>query len=289
MPARSNKRQAVVYFVKRHRAPPGATVTESGFLFDAQQGADREVDVVVRSIVGDDPVIIGVEVTDRKARADVTWVDSQVMKHSHMPTNRLLLVSWSGFTRGAVAKVDAQGGWVEAVTPERVPAKFVDGPKFMQEVRQQPQRIAVAFRVDGEPRALEDIPPQTALFSTDDRREVGSVGKLIERFSSLHGEQLVKDVYHHEERESLSHYTMVNDELESLGLSIEVGGDRLPLLGVSVIGELTVTGYELEWEFWRLGQTWFAMTDVTMIAGPMVYVYTPLEDGTAQVSWRPIS
>jgi hypothetical protein len=165
------------------------------------------------------------------------------MKHSHMPTNRLLLVSWSGFTRGALAKVDAQGGRVEAVTPERVSTELDVGPKFMQEVQQQPRRIALVLRIDGQPQALEDVPLQAALFSNDDGTEVGSVGDLIQRLASLRGEQLSKDVYHHEERESLSHYTMVNDELESLGLSVEIGADRLPLLGLSVIGELTVAGH----------------------------------------------
>ena len=288
MPARSNKRQAVVYFVKKHRAPAGAQVTESEFLRDAQTGEDREVDVVVRFVVGADPVIISAEVTDRKSRADVTWVDSMVMKHSHMPTGHLLLVSWSGFSKGALAKVAAQGGRVEAITPE-----LDDGievrTKFMQWIHTNPTRVGLRVRMDGGEPLLDHVPVRTALFLLADGTEVGTVGELIETFSKHQGEQFSKQVYYHEHRHSLTHYTTTNDSLEPLGLAIKVDDELIPMLGLHVIGELTIEGHELPWEFWRLGPTLFAMAEVEFQDRPMLHVLSPQQDGSETLSWRPLA
>lgn len=288
MPARSNKRQAVVYFVKKHRAPAGAQVTESEFLHDAQTGEDREVDVVVRYVVGDDPVVISAEVTDRKSRADVTWVDSMLMKHSHMPTGHLLLVSWSGFTKGALAKVAAQGGRVEALTPERDDGIEVRA-KFMHWIRTSPTRVGLRVRMDGGEPLLGNVSVQTALFLLADGTEVGTVGEMIERFSRHQGERFSKQVYYHENRESLTHYTTANDALEPLGLAIKVDDELTPVLGLHVIGELSIEGHELPWEFWRLGPTLFAMAEVEFQAMPMLCVLSPQEDGSTTLSWRPLA
>jgi hypothetical protein len=95
----------------------------------------HEVDVVVESTVGGDQVIISVEGVDHKRPANMLWVEQQIKKHEHMPTNTLALVSWSSFTPNAHKVVEAQGGWVTAVTPEqgqddgmprRAPRLFVD-------------------------------------------------------------------------------------------------------------------------------------------------------------------
>ena len=43
MPKRSNLHQAVIYYVKRHYAPPEVVVTESRMLYDRDSEEDREV------------------------------------------------------------------------------------------------------------------------------------------------------------------------------------------------------------------------------------------------------
>jgi hypothetical protein len=289
MPARSNKRQAVVYFVKKHRAPADATVTESEFLYDAQQEADREVDVVVRSNVGDDQVVISVEVTDRQRPADVTWVDSQLMKHSHMPTGQLLLVSWSGFTDGALRKITAQGGRVEAITPQ--PSDPVNlKAQFLQEIQTHPTRVALRVGGPSDERWIGEVPLNGAVYSANNGDEVGTVANLIGQLSNRaeEGERLSKDVYSHPDRESVSHYTARYDSLDELALTVDMEGDRLPVLGMEVVGELSVSGHEMDWEFWRLGSTLFALAEVPLAMGSTIYVLTPNDDETATVSWRPI-
>jgi len=51
----------------------GATVTESDFLVNRVTGERREVDVVIRLEVGPYPVMVCVEATSGKRRADSTW------------------------------------------------------------------------------------------------------------------------------------------------------------------------------------------------------------------------
>jgi hypothetical protein len=123
MPARSNDFQAVVYFVKAH-LDPDVIVTESASLPDRTTGETREVDVLLVAQVAGHLIHIGVECRDRRRKADVTWVEEMHGKHADLPTNRLVLVSASGFTKTAAIK--ARHYNIEAVTPERPIAQ--DGP-----------------------------------------------------------------------------------------------------------------------------------------------------------------
>lgn len=56
---------------------------------------------------------IGVEVTARKRPADLPWVTEQWAKHQTLPTDKLVLVAQSGFTKDAERFAGAHG--VEAV------------------------------------------------------------------------------------------------------------------------------------------------------------------------------
>ncbi|MGV9386196.1 restriction endonuclease [Nonomuraea sp. NPDC003707] len=116
MPARSNDFQAVVYFVKAH-LDPNVTVTESASLPDRTTGKPREVDVLLVAQVAGHLIHIGVECRDRSRKADVSWVEEMHGKHADLPTDRLVLVSASGFTKAAAVK--ARHYNIEAVTPER--------------------------------------------------------------------------------------------------------------------------------------------------------------------------
>ena len=71
MPKRTNEHQAVVFFVKKHIAPPDAIVTESKLLTDVSTGEKREVDIVIEFTSADEEVVISVEVTNTKRRATV--------------------------------------------------------------------------------------------------------------------------------------------------------------------------------------------------------------------------
>ena len=99
-----------MHLVRQHYAQPGVTVTESKFLNEPGVGP-REVDIVVEAEADGDPVIISLEVYQQGRRATVEWVEQQICKHRTLPTNKLVLVSASGFTRGALS-LDPPVRWV---------------------------------------------------------------------------------------------------------------------------------------------------------------------------------
>ena len=112
MPKRSNLEQAVIYEVERRFASDELEVTQSEELLDHDSGKPREVDIVMTSKVGGFPVVVSMEITAPKRKSSVTWVESMLSKHSRMPTAKLILVSWSGFSEAAMTKIAAQGGTV---------------------------------------------------------------------------------------------------------------------------------------------------------------------------------
>ena len=101
MPIRSTLLQRVVFHIQRQLAPD-AKVQESAFLPDRSTGINREVDVVVRSRVGEHEVIICVECREHRRRATIEWVEQMAMKHSSLPTSKLILITAKGFTRGCL-------------------------------------------------------------------------------------------------------------------------------------------------------------------------------------------
>jgi hypothetical protein len=114
MPARSNIFQRLVFELHRDLGP-GWHVSESRELTDSITGEPREVDVVAEAVVGGYPLLLCIEVRDRKRPSDVTWLECVAKKHDHLPTNKLVLWSSSGFSASTLTKAKALG--IEAVTP----------------------------------------------------------------------------------------------------------------------------------------------------------------------------
>ncbi len=120
MPKRTTPFQMIVHSVRKHTATPGVTVTESKELFDPQLNTTREVDVVVEGDFDGEPVVTSIEVMQHGRPASLPWVEQQIGKHQHLPTNLLVLVSKSGFSQNALARVAAEGGWVQTMSPRPV-------------------------------------------------------------------------------------------------------------------------------------------------------------------------
>ena len=85
-------------------------------LLHRRTNTEREVDVVIRSKVGEHTIVVSVECIDHSRPADITWVENMLKKHEHLPTNRLILVSRSGFYEPA--KVLAKSEGVDTYTPD---------------------------------------------------------------------------------------------------------------------------------------------------------------------------
>ncbi|MET8991935.1 restriction endonuclease [Nonomuraea wenchangensis] len=184
MPARSNDFQAVVYFVKAH-LDPNVTVTESASLPDRTSGKMREVDVLLTAHVAGHRVQIGVECRDRGRKADVPWVEEMRAKHADLPTDRLVLVSASGFTRTALIK--AQHYNIETVTPERPIAQ--DGPLALARLKHpladlhnivRRDLVAIHGQVEFDDGQLhESEPTLDHVLFTADGTEIGHIADLI--------------------------------------------------------------------------------------------------------------
>jgi len=105
MPKRSNEFQQLVFAIQCCGSNE-TCVTESKMLTDRQTGANTEVDIVVETTANDFNIVISIEVRDRKRPSTVEWVREMLGKHSTLPTNKLVLISKSGFTKEAKEKAN---------------------------------------------------------------------------------------------------------------------------------------------------------------------------------------
>ena len=108
MPKRSNAFQNLFHILHRQLAV-NATVTESKMLLDNVTGQEREVDIVIESVVAGHKVTMGVECIATKRKSCVEWVERMRGKHQNLPTDKLILVSQSGFYKSASKKAHFYG------------------------------------------------------------------------------------------------------------------------------------------------------------------------------------
>ena len=108
MPKRSNKFQHLVTLIERLFADSNARVTESKELIDKITGKPREVDIVIEHNDGVRDLVVCVECRGGYASrpATVEWVERMREKHNSFPTDKLVLVSKSGFTASAKKKAE---------------------------------------------------------------------------------------------------------------------------------------------------------------------------------------
>ncbi len=138
MPKRSNAFQQLIYAIQ-HSISDGSKVSESEFLIDKQTGAEVEVDIVIETTVNDFPVIISIEVRDRKRPATVEWIRESIGKHATLPTNKLVLVSSSGFTKEAKQKAEQNS--IDALTLDE--AEELEWSKTVSTLCKDDMKIAV--------------------------------------------------------------------------------------------------------------------------------------------------
>lgn len=74
-------------------------------------GELREVDVVVRSTIAGQPVVVAIEATDTARPASSEWVERMLGKHANLPTDKLILVANGGFY-GPARQLAEQSGAV---------------------------------------------------------------------------------------------------------------------------------------------------------------------------------
>jgi hypothetical protein len=109
MSKRSNAFQRLIKYIHEQIEPAGGTVTESACLLEKNipSPIEREVDVLIEREVNSKKVLIAVECRDRSSKDDIQWIDELIGKYLNLPVNRVIAVSNSGFTNGAVKKAYA--------------------------------------------------------------------------------------------------------------------------------------------------------------------------------------
>lgn len=304
VPARTNPRQRVVALVKEHYAGPDDVVTESKFLMDKATGDQREVDIVIESNVAGDEVVISVEVIAHERRASVTWAEQTIKKHEHLPTNLLILVSWSGFSPRALRKIASEGGHVVAVTPEqvvddgvprRMPQLWADQMELM------PEGYRMSLRMpDGTVRFPDPSPDFESAVYDANGVEVGTVALFVSKF--LGSERLMRECG------ALAHAAENRDELNAFVVGVETlgnhnlyvhrtsddGGEESAFLRIETLecrGQFKFIQTEIDMNVMHLRGKAFAAGEAPLFGTPTVWVATPHEDDpehTARISFRPI-
>lgn len=115
MPKRTNLFQKLLHHI-HSQLSDNAIVTESKMLTDRITGEEREVDIVIETKSGEYKILLSVEVKDENRKVTVEWVEQQSCKHNTLPTDKLILVSRSGFSQSALKKAAHLG--IETATIE---------------------------------------------------------------------------------------------------------------------------------------------------------------------------
>lgn len=286
MPKRSNEFQAIVFMIKQHVAPAGATVTESKEMRDARTTEDREVDVVIEFRAADEDIVISAEVQDRSRPADIQWVEQQIAKHESLPTQRLVLVSRSGFSKRARLRADAAGGWVSTVQPEYLPDGRADD-LFITSATTTPRRIMMKLEVEGGELLVDNVPLNADLYN----EALDNIGTFHELYDRLMSEQVWPALA----QEQLDQQDWGNDtfhfevDARTLGLwGKTIDGEHLRILEFGVVGDLASEHRPLRFDVFRFDRTLAGIARGAVRGQPTVWVATPNTDGQpgSKISFR---
>jgi restriction endonuclease len=107
MPPRSNSFQRLILLIEASLAPIGARIIESLMLRDLVSGHLREIDIAIDIPSGPRTIRVALECRDHKRPASVQWINELTGKYMHLPVDRIVAVSRSGFTKSARDKAAA--------------------------------------------------------------------------------------------------------------------------------------------------------------------------------------
>ncbi len=184
MPQRSNSFQRLILLVEASLNPLGARVIESLMLRDLTTGDAREIDVAIEIPTGPRTIRIALEVRDQRRPASVQWVDEIAGKYIHLPVDRIVAVSHSGFTTSARDKAASFN--IDLLMPEEIP-EF--DWKILSSVKRFVSTATVSYQweiiaLDPTCTALSAPPsdPIESLLLHDPSGETQELGNLIHAF-----------------------------------------------------------------------------------------------------------
>ncbi len=290
MPKRTTPFQAMVRIVREHYAQPGVTVTESKFLRDAVTGIEREVDVVIEGEFDGEPMVIAAEVIEHKRPATLTWVEQMLRKHRDLPTNRLLLVSKSGFSAKALSLIETEAGRVDALTPELVE---VDGSAvvkrlYVDNVNYSPTRCIVHVRSGGERIAVEGE-PLTDVYAVDGTL-LGPLSYLVQDAVNLEPvrHSLFVEAHKHPEKDKVKGFSL-GRAMPQIGYHLKQmeTGELHLIEEVEIRGDFLVYQTEVPLTLTKLGGRTYAAAEAPIAGRPAVWVGTTDRAAqTTMVTWQ---
>lgn len=290
MPKRSTPFQAIVRLVRQHFAQPGVTVTESKMLHDAVLDIEREVDIVIEGEFDGEPVVISVEVIEHSRVATLPWVEQMLRKHASLPTNRLLLVSKSGFSGNALAAIDREAGRVQALTPKVIElnGEAVVKHLFVDTINYKPTGCNVHVRYGNE----QIIVPGDPLMDVyaDDEALLGPLSYLVQDTVSLDAVRLrlFFKAHQHPEKDQVKMFSIsvATPQLSYHLRQIETGQLHL-IEELEIWGEFAVSQTEVPLTLTKLGGRVYGAAEASIAGRPAVWVgTTDREAQTTTISWQ---
>jgi hypothetical protein len=289
MPKRSTPFQAIVRLVRQHFAEPGIAVTESKFLRDAVLGNEREVDIVIEGNLDGEPIVISIEVREQQRPATLNWVQEMIQKHRNLPTNLLLLVSRSGFSRAALSAIDREAN-VQALIPEVIE---VDGEAVVRRFYVDMINYS-ATRCTAHVRSWNDrIPvsgqPDTDIYRTDGTL-LGPLAYLVHEAIHLDPISLGLSVeaHNHPERDQVTTFSL-GLPMSQLGYHLKrmETGELHVIEELEVWGDFAWTQTEVPLTLTRLGERVYGAAQAPIAGRPAVWVGTsnPVSQ-TTTISWQ---
>jgi hypothetical protein len=291
MPKRSTPFQAIVHLVRQHVAQPGVTVTESKLLRDAVLGIEREVDIVVEGKFDGEPVIISLEVIEHTRPATLTWVEQIISKHRNLPTNRLLLVSKSGFTPNALAAVDREAGRVQALKPELITndGQPVVKQLFIEAINYAPTGCKLHLHAsDDEPIVVAGA-PDTDVYDADGT-PLGPLAYLVQEAINLDQVRLRLsfEAYKHPDKEQVKAFSL-NLPIPQLAYYLQhtETGDLHLIEELEIWGDFAISRTEIALTLTNIGGRIYGAGGATIAGHPTVWVGTTDQAAqTTTISWQ---
>jgi hypothetical protein len=109
VPKRSNEFQDLVTLIEGISASPTTRVTSSKELSEYPDSSLREIDILIEDEINGHPVKLAVECRDYAKPQDKTWIDELIGKYRDLKVDKVVAVSSSGFTKGALRKAEEVG------------------------------------------------------------------------------------------------------------------------------------------------------------------------------------
>lgn len=261
MPKRSTPFQAIVRLVRQHFAQAGVTITESKMLRDAVLDIEREVDIVIEGKCDGEPMVISVEVIEHGRVATLPWVEQILRKHRDLPTNRLLLVSKSGFSGNAQAAIQREAGRVQALTPEviEINGEAVVKHLFFDTIDYKPTGCKVHVRNGDERIVVVGIPLMDVY--AEDESLLGPLSYLVQDTVGLGAVRLrlLLEAHQRPEKDQVKAFS-VNVAMPQLGYHLQQSetGQLHLIEELEIWGDFAVSQTEVPLTLTKLGGRYMA-------------------------------